>query len=489
MATEEEEEEDQRKRMNRSTLNRLICVAPLLGLLACEDSSGTNSASNAASGVSVSASSSAGGSAAATTGSGGTGGSGGAAETGDIYVDSALGMDLNEGSFSHPYKTIKHAVESWSPGRAVVLMAGYYAAASGESWGYQLPDGITIKANSVGVTLLGTPGATGFNSTATTSFEYLTFKGFESVLSASSGLATFRGVVFDGNTTALALTGNAAASVVEYSAATGAGDVARVGDSASLSADAFSIDEASGYATFRAEQSGSLTLTNIVGKNSSASLVHISQAGSLAMSNVSAQNVGQNNVVDIQTSGTVKIDLIQIYEAPRDGLELEGGDISVTYANITNCGNEGVVVYGGAVKLDHPSIYNCVNGAISGHAGSLEVTNGTIGQPNLPGTAECLMAGGSVRLRGTKISDCYRGIYSGGPPPDLGSTADPGGNVFQNNGTSLFVAGAGTIAARGNTWMPSLQGADSQGHYSAQTISGPVTGKNFTLLPGVMLQL
>ena len=61
---------------------------------------------------------------------------------------------------------------------------------------------------------------------------------------------------------------------------------------------------------------------------------------------------------------------------------------------------------------------------------------------------------------------------------DLGTTADPGGNVFTGNGTSgLHVdtfGGAGTVNAVGNTWIANQQGADAGGHYSVPPAYAPV---------------
>jgi hypothetical protein len=61
---------------------------------------------------------------------------------------------------------------------------------------------------------------------------------------------------------------------------------------------------------------------------------------------------------------------------------------------------------------------------------------------------------------------------------DLGTTADPGGNVFTGNGTSgLHIdgfGGAGTVNAVGNTWIANQQGADAGGHYSVPLAYAPV---------------
>jgi hypothetical protein len=64
---------------------------------------------------------------------------------------------------------------------------------------------------------------------------------------------------------------------------------------------------------------------------------------------------------------------------------------------------------------------------------------------------------------------------------DLGTSDNPGNNVFQNTGVGVMVEssiGVGGIAVQavGNTWNAGVQGADTNGKYTTvDTISGPVT--------------
>lgn len=70
-------------------------------------------------------------------------------------------------------------------------------------------------------------------------------------------------------------------------------------------------------------------------------------------------------------------------------------------------------------------------------------------------------------------------VFSGDATLDMGqSTAAPGNNVFAvdqgANFVALKVAAGNTIWTRGNTWIPNVQNADSQGQYAENmTISGP----------------
>jgi hypothetical protein len=76
---------------------------------------------------------------------------------------------------------------------------------------------------------------------------------------------------------------------------------------------------------------------------------------------------------------------------------------------------------------------------------------------------------------------------------DLGTSADPGGNVFQNTGAGLRLDPPAvlSVAAHGNSWQANVQGADNDGHYpTAPVVTGPVaTGENYILVNGSTLDL
>jgi hypothetical protein len=79
---------------------------------------------------------------------------------------------------------------------------------------------------------------------------------------------------------------------------------------------------------------------------------------------------------------------------------------------------------------------------------------------------------------------------------DLGTLADPGGNTFVATTTSLLVSNANvpTVSAVGNTWAPSVQDADSDGHYAAVGAGGVLevtsgSGQNYDDTIGITLRL
>ncbi len=97
-----------------------------------------------------------------------------------------------------------------------------------------------------------------------------------------------------------------------------------------------------------------------------------------------------------------------------------------------------------------------------------------------------LWGASSFKLRGSNLSNnaMYGLEMHETVAADLGTTASPGGNTFTGNISSNLasqVSSGITVNAVGNTWLASEQNADANGHYTASTISGPVSGKNFLL--------
>jgi hypothetical protein len=104
-----------------------------------------------------------------------------------------------------------------------------------------------------------------------------------------------------------------------------------------------------------------------------------------------------------------------------------------------------------------------------------------------------------AKIRGTQITgNAGTGVIQDGLAVDLGTTADPGHNVLQRNGSLGSVRvksglGAVKIIAVGNTWNPLVQGADESGFYppfAEVTSQSPfAVGTNFRLDAGQSIVL
>jgi hypothetical protein len=75
---------------------------------------------------------------------------------------------------------------------------------------------------------------------------------------------------------------------------------------------------------------------------------------------------------------------------------------------------------------------------------------------------------------------------------DLGTAASPGNNTILCSSVGVAnwgQTGNASVTAVGNTWTPSVQGADASGHYASQLIAGPTTsGINYVVLPTAGIQ-
>jgi hypothetical protein len=116
------------------------------------------------------------------------------AEVKEIYVKSDTGLDTNPGTLEKPLKTIKKALSGVKTGQSIVMYAGTYDAASGETFNYDIPDQVTLKANSGSVILQGSTGRA-LMFLGAGSLQYVTLKGFPDGLSSKTGATGAIGLV------------------------------------------------------------------------------------------------------------------------------------------------------------------------------------------------------------------------------------------------------------------------------------------------------
>ena len=104
-------------------------------------------------------------------------------------------------------------------------------------------------------------------------------------------------------------------------------------------------------------------------------------------------------------------------------------------------------------------------------------------------------SGGSLKLRNSTVSsNTGDGVaLSGGLVVDLGTATDAGGNTFIGNtstGLHINLGAVGPAQAVGNTWNPSVQGADGAGHYASPVQkTGPASGTNYIIGNAGLLDL
>lgn len=188
----------------------------------------------------------------------------------------------------------------------------------------------------------------------------------------------------------------------------------------------------------------------------------------------------------------------------RVGLQISGLGSSSTHATIINttlrnADNSISAAAGTVLQMTGGELSNDTHAAAAFFGGSGSFINvkmdnnaiavGVLGGPTV-GVATVLM-------RGCMVTSNNLGVFlfdmSAG---DLGTEADPGNNIFQNNQTvGVSVQGSmgpQQVTAVGNIWNPDIQGANSAGLYSSvSTVSGPivsVAGNNYDIASGLSLR-
>jgi len=211
--------------------------------------------------------------------------------------------------------------------------------------------------------------------------------------------------------------------------------------------------------------------------------VEVRTSASLALRGTTIQGIGGSDAVGIDALTAMPLTL--------DGTRVL--DFSGTGISMRDPGK------GVQLVLTNSSLFlrNKI-GIDSSHAPNVhvDISNGSF----LEGTNVVIMAS-NIKIRGSGVHGRNTGLLLTGMNADLGTVADPGGNTIRIDTTNNTFAHGLTISdnlsglvvkAVGNTWIPNVQGADSQGHYIPGTLvdsSSPLAkGPNFNLSAGTKIQ-
>ncbi|THF87197.1 DUF1565 domain-containing protein [Deinococcus sp. KSM4-11] len=435
-----------------------------------------------------------------------------------LYVDPANGLDGNPGSQARPFKTIRAALGAASTGtvKTVVLVAGTYDGASGETWSYTVPDGVTLKANSSGVLLAGLQGKSALTLAGHAALNYLTLRGFDVAVQAAGGTPTLTGVTLQENKVGLKFSGSAQATLTDLTV-TGAAsfspgdtlgtlllaDTAQatlnnaalhdtfpsyVSDQAKVSLVGGSASGL-GSAVFRLRGSARLTCQDFSAKDMSSSqtALELSEASSADLNKCSyALKDGAGSATFAFVSGSSQLTATEV--SVYGDLDLELRD-PTTHADVTG-GFLGRINSSGLLTINGSRLNQLIIGG-----GAATVTAAII---NNSGGVALYLGGGHLKLRSSTVtattpSGTTEGILvsntTGIVAPDLGTAADPGGNTLSgSDGPGLEVDAPVQVSAVGNTWTPGIQGADASGQYGSTLIAGPTGNRtkdfNYYLVSG-----
>jgi len=454
---------------------------------------------------------------------------------GPRYVDALHGSDANPGTEALPMKTLRQGIATAGEDGVLVADGVYDATTEGIALPIDVPADVNVQAINPGhvtvdgLTFRATPSSSavigGFvfdhgssvtvGSTATVGPVYLELDDVEfrsgatwasTLLVQATGHVSMMNATFDGplrsGTITVAGTGNLSiqGGVVDGGGAGASGvgaSLITLTDSAHLYLDGVTIRNSAmsalGISGASAAKQATATLAN-------GTLVdHVGSAGNCAAG--AAVVLTQN--ADFGLSGGS-----QITNSPSAAVCIRNGKGTNVYFTIdgsTLSNNAAGIASepGGSSEVPYGVVNNATLTANAGAAidwtgsGEMDVTNSTVSGN---GTGIHFAGAGSfdgLVLANRVVDNADYGVRIEDQGSTnvyyLGHTGSPGGNTFTGNGTagiSATLPAGALVHARGNTWNPSVQGADGTGAYApAITITGPASGKNYVLVDASQLEL
>lgn len=402
-----------------------------------------------------------------------------------VVLVSTTGDDTNDGlTPASPVRTLKRAI-----GLAAVndlvgtisLSAGRYTSETGESFPYFVPPGLLIAGPvGGGVILAGAGAEQGLLMDSGT----LRDVEFEDFMVAVTGTGSSELTNIRVRSSMLALRGEASAKLtVNKLDVTGADGACATGIelNADANLDASNVSTRALGVSFRLmDRSTSLVArANIVGDDSCSPAQNTT--GVFTVATEEAFEL-RDSIVDGGTNGVVFSS-----SAARTTATL----VNTTIRNVVRTSIIGrkvtIVMTGGELSGGFS--------ALDMRDSTGQITNVTFSQ--YQNAAIGVGDDAILKMRNCSLTGSVLGLYlySNTATLDLGTIADPGGNIIQNQGTGLYMDPGVTrvhVEAVGNTWIPSIQGADGEGHYAPMKLEGPVAGSgrsNFDFQAGCSLQL
>ncbi len=392
------------------------------------------------------------------------------------------GDDANDG-IAAPVKTLKRAIGLAAANDEVthiILAAGRYASASGETFPYSVPTNVTLVGPAGGGAILAGSNTEPGIVVGAGTLQDLELEGF-SVAVTATGVAHLSKLRIRTGTLAvraetaarltidnLDITGTAAACAKGISLGGAAQAVVAALATRSLG---MTLD-ASG------QSSADVANANVSGDRScTGPVLRTTSSGTFALKDSLVDNgdVGaQFFKVDGQAAPRVTFANAVLRNLKTNAIT--GGDdvtFTMTGGELSNNARGGFEGGGG--------FYTFTNVLIQGNAtfGIYHIGNSAI-SPTLPG----------LKLRGCSVTGTPAAVYlDDGTVADLGTVASPGNNTFLSiQSVGLYIGGspAPRIDAVGNTWRPRVQGADAAGKYPPSTppITVPVpstTSANYAI--------
>ena len=437
---------------------------------------------------------------------GGAGGAGGDAATSGIglYIGGTGDDVTGSGTADAPFKTLAHAASVATSGDTIVFLDGTYTLNAAVA----IPAGINLKAENPGAATL--KGATGtvtlLNPAGSMGLEGLVLQQCGTgVHYANTGAGSLEVVntSFVACTTGIEADGSVAVSVTSTpkTAVLGNGGsrfISAIGSS-TVSVSGGVLQNYMGAQVFDVHGDAVANVGDVQILDGSALAIGLRENGKLTLhdSTVSTKGVqlallqGQSELTVTNADLSIQAGVATRYECIR--LEMNGvGALTLTDVKLHHCSGGVNGSIPGELTLLRVEIYDHTYAALSlgngfgGNGGKVRITDSKLHDNDLYG----IVFGSSVNLndfkmRGTSVaagigavnpSDAIRIDGSLASTYDFGKVGDPGNNTIlgaaaDRTGLRLMQTGA-TVYAVGNTWTPSVEGADAAGHYTAPAGAG-----------------
>lgn len=456
----------------------------------------------------------------------GAGGEGSVVPFHGLYVGLTGDDTTGDGTATKPFATLAKAAATAQAGDTIVFLDGTYKAANGQLSMTVIPDGVNVMAETPGgVTLQGNTNLTLFKLAGSSHIVGIHFFSFQTVVqfvddTTATGTLNIKDSSFqDCNVQCLLLSGTTTTNIeVATDAVLGDGkyNFALLSKQASLNVTGGIFQNfLVGGSIVNATDDAVVTLSDVsfldgvtaqgllLDKNASAQLSHVkmaTQGGTLIqqkgqsvltiadnseLSMSPASVAGQCLRLEMDGVGSTEITDSKLHDCNGGFSGSLPGSLTLTRVEVSSMNFGGLDLTGGAgsagaiVRITDSNFHDFKGGP------SLRINNGT----NFT----------DLKFRGTQFINnmgaAWDTVYlqtSVGSNLDLGTLAEPGGNTFTNNNvnqSALRLGSSGTpmkAKAVGNTWIPSVQNADAQGHYSAPAGAGMkledtsgVTGRNY----------
>jgi|GEM_PF-2656962 len=338
------------------------------------------------------------------------------------------GADVNAGSAGSPFLTLNQALLVADVGDTIHLMDGVYSGKTGETWGYVIPENLTVVGDSTAGTVIDGVGATsnpnGFNASTGLTLKTLTLQHFYYGIDIKqpSSTITLQNVV---------LTGHANNAIYVEQAA--AGTTVNI-----LGKDTLIDQPGQSAITVYNSPNPTVNITDatLQGGSYVVYLVYNCSGGKLNVSGATIKQLATYDAVNINVSSNAEGTVATLDQATIVGTVSDTdakGTLTISNSAITQKSGNGIDFSGLALNLIGTSITMTANNSgiyFSGTQGTISLSGATLtgGGYGVQQTA----SGSTAKLRGTTISgttyDSYR--LSAGDL-DLGTATESGDNIIE----------------------------------------------------------